>query len=123
MPKTGLPNYQPIPQSPAGGRRGRKGGGFDPLSLLAGGLGLPSFAGGDAGPAYSDATAAPIWGGDGGVFSDPFVSTGPFATGGSSAAQTGTPGGSVGAITAGQVVWLALIGIGGFALIRWAGRQ
>lgn len=112
MPRTGLPNYQPIPQSPAGGGRGRgRGMPFDPMSILGG---APSFTGGAAGPAYSDATGAPVYFD---VNAQPFVATGPFALRGT-ASQTGTPGGSVGAITAGNVVWLALLGLAGFIAVR-----
>ncbi|WP_375595852.1 hypothetical protein ABWI00_06040 [Algihabitans albus] len=84
---------------------------FDPMSILGG---APSFTGGPAGPAYSDATGAPVY-----LDSNqqPFVATGPFALRGT-ASQTGTPGGSVGAVTAGNVVWLVVAGLAGFVALR-----
>jgi len=74
---------------------------FDPLSLLAG---APSFQGGDAAPALSDADSGNV----SAVFSAPFVVGADNQIAG--AGGPGGAGGGVGALGSAGLIGLALIG-------------
>jgi hypothetical protein len=89
---------------------------FDPLSFLSGGgiAGLPSFTGGAAGPAFSDA--------DSGASSNSASVSGAFVIGGGNQlAGGGSPGGaggSFGALTSSNLFWIVAIAGGAWLILQ-----